>query len=53
MDKIFYLSCKSRRLWWAGHVSRMEEGRGSFRILTVVPTGNRPLGRLGVDGRRI
>ena len=36
---------KSRRLRWAGHVARMEEGRSSFKILTGKPTGNRPLGR--------
>ena len=36
---------KSRRLRWAGHVARMEEGRGAFKILIGKPTGNRPLGR--------
>ena len=36
---------KSRRLGWAGHVARMEEGRSAFRILTGKPTGKRPLGR--------
>ena len=36
---------KSRRLRWAGHVARMEEGRSSFEILTGKPTGKRPLGR--------
>ena len=36
---------KSRRLKWAGHVARMEEGRSAFKILTGKPTGNRPLGR--------
>ena len=36
---------KSRRLIWARHVVRMEEGRRAFRILTGKPTGNRPLGR--------
>ena len=36
---------KSRRLRWAGHVSRMEEGRSSFKILTGKPTAKRPLGR--------
>ena len=34
-----------RRLRWAGHVSRMEEGRSYFKILTGKPTGKRPLGR--------
>ena len=37
---------KSRRLRWAGHVARMEEGRSAFKILTCKPTGKRPLGRL-------
>ena len=35
---------KSRRLIWAGHVARMEEGRSAFKILTGKPTGKRPLG---------
>ena len=39
---IHYFSHKGR---WAGHVARMEEGRGSFKILTGKPTGERPLGR--------
>ena len=36
---------KSRRLRWADHVARMEEGRSAFRILKGKPTGKRPLGR--------
>ena len=36
---------KSRRLRLAGHVTRMEEGRSVFKILTGRPTGKRPLGR--------
>ena len=36
---------KFRRLRWAGHVARMEEGRSTFKILTGKPTGKRPLGR--------
>ena len=36
---------KSRRLRWAGHVARMEEGRSAFKILTGEPTGERPLGK--------
>ena len=36
---------KSRRLRWAGHVARMEEGRSSFKILTGKPSGKRALGR--------
>ena len=44
---------KSRRLRWAGHVAIMEEGSSAFKILTGKPTGKRPLGGLGVDGRTI
>ena len=36
---------KSRRLRWAEHVARMEEGRSAFKLLTGKPTGKRPLGR--------
>jgi hypothetical protein len=34
-----------RRLRWAAHVARMEEGRSALKILTSKPTGKRPLGR--------
>ena len=36
---------KSRRLRWAGHVARMEEGKSALKILTGTPTGKRPLGK--------
>jgi hypothetical protein len=36
---------KSRRMRWAGHVARMWEGRGVYRILVGRPKGKRPLGR--------
>ena len=36
---------KSRRLRWAGHVARMEDGRSAFKILTGTPEGKRPFGR--------
>jgi hypothetical protein len=36
---------KHRRLRWAGHVVRMEEGMNAFKMLTDKPTGKRPLGR--------
>ena len=36
---------KSRRLRWAGHVAKMEEGRSAFKILTGKLAGKRPLGR--------
>ena len=38
---------KSRRLRWAGHVARMEEGRSAFNIVTDL------WGGLGVYGRTI
>ena len=30
---------------WAGHVARMEEGRGVHKVLVGEPEGKRPLGR--------
>ena len=36
---------KSRRLRWAGHVARMGEERGVYRVLVGKPEGKRPLGR--------
>jgi hypothetical protein len=30
---------------WAGHVARIEEWRGLYRILVGKPEGKRPLGR--------
>jgi hypothetical protein len=36
---------KSRRMRWAGHVARMREGRGVYRILVGRPERKRPLGR--------
>ena len=36
---------KSRRLRWAGHVARMEEGRGVHKVLVGKPEGKSPLGR--------
>ena len=36
---------KSRRMKWAGHVVRMGEGRGMYRVLVGKPEGKRPLGR--------
>jgi hypothetical protein len=37
---------KSRRLKWAGHVTRMGERRGTYRAIVGKPEGMRPLGRL-------
>ena len=36
---------KSRRMRWAGHVARMGEERGVFRVLLRKSVGRRPLGR--------
>ena len=36
---------KSRRMRWAGHVARMGEERGVYRVLVVKPEGRRPLER--------
>ena len=35
---------KSRRMRWTGHVARMGEGRGVYRVLLGKPEGKRPLG---------
>jgi len=37
---------KSRRMKWAGHVSRMGEERMVYRVLVGKPEGKRPLGIL-------
>jgi len=37
---------KSKRMRWAGHVARMGEERGVYRVLVGKPEGRRPLGRL-------
>jgi len=36
---------KSRRMRWAGHVARMGERRGVYRVLVGKPEGKRLLGR--------
>ena len=36
---------KSRRMRWAGHVARIDEERGAYRVLVGKPEGKRPLGR--------
>jgi len=36
---------KSRRMRWAGHVARMGEGRGVYRVLVGKNERQRPLGR--------
>jgi hypothetical protein len=36
---------KARRMRWAGHVARIEEGKGVYRVLVGRPEGKRPMGR--------
>jgi hypothetical protein len=36
---------KSRRMRWSGHVARLGEGRGVYRVLVGEPEGKTPLGR--------
>jgi len=36
---------KSRRMRWVGHVARMGEERGAYRVLVGKPEGRRPPGR--------
>ena len=43
LNVIFYASNKSTR--WAGHVARMGEEKGVYRVLVGKPEGKRPLGR--------
>jgi len=40
-----FRAIKSRRLGWAGHVARMGNRRGVFKVLVGKPEGKRPLGR--------
>jgi len=40
---ILYILCIVEKRW-AGHVARMEDGRGACRILVGKPEGKRPLG---------
>jgi hypothetical protein len=44
---------KSRRMRWAGHVARLGEGRGVYRIMVGKSEGKTPLGQQRVDGRII
>ena len=41
---------KSRRLRWAGHVARMEEGRGVHKVLVGKAEGKNDWGDQDVDG---
>ena len=44
---------KSRRMRWTGHVARLGERRGVYRVLVGKPEGKNHLGDPGVDGRVI
>ena len=41
---------KSRRMRWAGHVTRMGEERGVYRVLVGKPESKNHWGDIGVDG---
>jgi hypothetical protein len=36
---------KSREIRWAGHVARMGDRRGAYRVFIARPEGKKPLGR--------
>jgi hypothetical protein len=40
---------KSRRMRTAGHIARMGEGRGMYRVLVVKPEGRNHWGEQGAD----
>jgi len=42
---IFVQVIKSIRMRWVGHVARMGERRGVYRVLVGKPEGKRPFGR--------
>jgi hypothetical protein len=42
---------KSRRMRWVGHLARMGEGRGVYRVLVGSPKGKNHLKDQGIDGR--
>ena len=44
-EELIVRGIKTRRMRWAGHVARMGEGRGVYRVLVGKPEGKRPLGR--------
>ena len=45
MDWIGLAQDRDRRMRWAGHVARMGEERGVYRVLVRKPEGKRALGR--------
>jgi hypothetical protein len=49
LHRIVVKVIKSRRMRWAGHVARMGEGRGVYRVSVGRPEGKRPLGRSSLN----
>ena len=43
-DEEFW-AIKSRRIIWVGHIARMGERRGVYKVLVGKPVGQRPRGR--------
>ena len=46
-SSVRYIVCviKSRRMRWAGHVARMGERRGAYRVLVGKSEGKKPRGK--------
>jgi hypothetical protein len=44
LHNLYTRMIKSRRMIWAGHVTRMGETRNAYRILVGKPEGKKPLG---------
>ena len=45
LQKNAILKIRTKKSRWAGHVARMGEERGTYRVLVGKPEGKRPLGR--------
>ena len=45
MQQCSFIDVFLARMRWAGHVARMGEERGVYRVLVGKPGGKRPLGR--------
>ena len=50
---LIYLPNAPIRMRWAGHVARMEEGRGVHKVLVGKPEGKNHWGDQDADGRII
>jgi hypothetical protein len=48
---ISHASFNSRRLRWTGHVARMRDMRGAYRVLVGKPVGKNHMKDPGIDGR--